>query len=296
MSDNNIYDLPDKTADPEAFKARIQRFYGYWNRRVDGSPFGEVSLFMNWGYLPSGQDEALQTPRPDAVNASSVRLILELVGDTGIAGTDVLDVGCGRGGTVQTLLDYFNPRQVTGLDLTPENIAFCRKAVDAPRSRFMEGDAEQLPFADESFDIVTNVESSHCYPNVARFYREVARVLRPGGTFLYTDVFDSTEVTQRRREMGQCGLDVLIDRDITQNVLLARAAEGNVQLGELEGAPASGSDDAADQSDARVLDLVVARPGSEMHVAMNEGRLGYRILRARKRKPLASRLPGRHRT
>ena len=293
MSDNNIYDLPDKAAEPEAFKARIRRFYGYWNRRVDGLPIGEISLFMNWGYLPSGQDEAMQIPKPDAVNASSVRLILELVGNTEIAGADVLDVGCGRGGTVQTLLHYFNPRQVTGLDLTPENIAFCRKAVESPRSRFVEGDAEQLPFEDASVDIVTNVESSHSYPDITRFYREVARVLRPGGTFLYTDVFDSTEVTQRRAELGQCGLDVLIDRDITPNVLLARAAEGRAQLGELE-APVPGPGDAAEQSDARVLDLVVARPGSQMHVAMNEGRLGYRILRARKRQPLASRL-SRHR-
>lgn len=293
MSDDNIYDLPDKTTDPETFKARIRRFYGYWNRRVDDLPFGEISLFMNWGYMPSGRDEALLAPRPDAVNASSVRLILELVGNTEIAGKDVLDVGCGRGGTVETLLRYFSPRHVTGLDLTTENIAFCNKAVDAPRSRFVEGDAEQLPFSSDSFDIVTNVESSHCYPNVAAFYGEVARVLRPGGTFLYTDVFDSSEVTQRRAEMAQCGLDLTSDRDITPNVLLARAAEGRAQREELGAAADSGPDDAAGQSDARVLDLVVARPGSEMHVAMIEGRLGYRILRARKRQPLANRRPGR---
>jgi SAM-dependent methyltransferase len=290
MSNDEVYDLPDKATAPEAFKSRIQRFYGYWNRRVDSLPFGEVSLFMNWGYLPSGQDEARILPRPDAVNASSVRLILELVGDTELAGRDVLDVGCGRGGTVQTLLSYFNPREVTGLDLTAENIAFCRRAVDAPRSRFLEGDAEQLPFPDQSFDVVTNVESSHCYPNVAQFYAEVARVLRPGGTFLYTDVFDSDDVTARRAEMSACGLDVLSDRDITPNVMLARAAEGDAQLAGFGDAAPLEAGDVTTQSDARVLDLIMARPGSEMQVAMTEGRLSYRILRARKRQKLASRL------
>ncbi|CCD97011.1 hypothetical protein BRAO375_850004 [Bradyrhizobium sp. ORS 375] len=295
MSDHDVYDLPDKATAPEAFKSRIQRFYGYWNRRVDGLPFGEVSLFMNWGYLPAGQDEARVPPRADAVNASSVRLILELVGDTELAGRDVLDIGCGRGGTVHTLLSYFHPREVTGIDLTPENIAFCRRAVDAPRSRFLEGDAEQLPFADQSFDVVTNVESSHCYPHIARFYAEVARVLRPGGTFLYTDVFDPDDVTARRAEMSACGLDVLSDRDITPNVMLARAAEGDAQLAGF-GAPAPvETDDVTAQSDARVLDLIMARPGSEMQVAMTEGRLSYRILRARKRERLASRLRGPHR-
>ncbi|MGY3453358.1 class I SAM-dependent methyltransferase [Bradyrhizobium sp. USDA 4353] len=290
MSNDDLYDLPDKATAPEAFKSRIQRFYGYWNRRVDGLPFGEVSLFMNWGYLPSGQDEARLQPRPDAVNASSVRLILELVGDTDLAGRDVLDIGCGRGGTVHTLLNYFHPREVTGLDLTPENIAFCRRAVDAPRSRFLEGDAEQLPFADQSFDVVTNVESSHCYPHIARFYAEVARVLRPGGAFLYTDVFDRDDVTARRAELSACGLDVLRDRDITPNVMLARTAEGDAQLAEFGAAAPLEADDVTTQSDARVLDLIMARPGSEMQVAMTEGRLSYRILRARKRSVLASRL------
>jgi SAM-dependent methyltransferase len=40
----------------------------------------------------------------------------------------------------------------------------------------------------ESFDAVINVEASHCYPSLPRFLAEVARVLRPGGHFLYADV------------------------------------------------------------------------------------------------------------
>ena len=49
----------------------------------------------------------------------------------------------------------------------------------------MQGDAQDLPFPDESFDAVINVEASHIYPNFERFLGEVARVLRPGGHFLY---------------------------------------------------------------------------------------------------------------
>jgi ubiquinone/menaquinone biosynthesis C-methylase UbiE len=51
----------------------------------------------------------------------------------------------------------------------------------------VQGDAENLPFADQSFDAVINVEASHCYPRFPRFLAEVARVLRPGGHFLYCD-------------------------------------------------------------------------------------------------------------
>ena len=50
------------------------------------------------------------------------------------------------------------------------------------------GDAENLPFEDNSFDAIINVESSHCYGNVEQFLREVHRVLRPGGDFLFVDL------------------------------------------------------------------------------------------------------------
>ena len=52
---------------------------------------------------------------------------------------------------------------------------------------FVEGDAENLPFAPGTFDAVINVEASHCYPTFPRFLAEVSRVLRPGGHFLYAD-------------------------------------------------------------------------------------------------------------
>jgi ubiquinone/menaquinone biosynthesis C-methylase UbiE len=52
---------------------------------------------------------------------------------------------------------------------------------------FVRGDAQNLHFPDQSFDAVINVEASHIYPNLERFLGEVARVLRPGGHFLYAD-------------------------------------------------------------------------------------------------------------
>ena len=51
----------------------------------------------------------------------------------------------------------------------------------------MHGDADNLPFADQSFDAVINIEASHCYPRLSHFLADVARVLRPGGHFLYVD-------------------------------------------------------------------------------------------------------------
>ena len=80
------------------------------------------------------------------------------------------------------------PASYTGVDLNPTGVNFCRKRHNVPGLDFVQGDAEKLLFADESFDAVINVGASHCYVHCPRFLAEVARMLRPGGHFLYTDL------------------------------------------------------------------------------------------------------------
>ncbi len=93
------------------------------------------------------------------------------------------------------------PASYTGLDLNPDGISFCRRRHDLPGLEFVQGDAEDLPFPDESFDAVINVESSHLYPHFPVFLTEVARVLRPGGNFLYTDWLATPRQLPGRLEM-----------------------------------------------------------------------------------------------
>ena len=148
--------------------------------------------------------------------------MLEVIADCDIRPeTETLDVGCGRGGTITVLQRYFQPRRTTGVDLSSSAIAFCKRRHRYANAHFLEGDAERLPFADAAFDVVTNLESSHSYPNVAAFYQGVARVLRPGGHFLYTDVFAIERLDQQLDLLRQHGLRLLHQRDITSNVLLS---------------------------------------------------------------------------
>jgi ubiquinone/menaquinone biosynthesis C-methylase UbiE len=74
-----------------------------------------------------------------------------------------------------------HPASYTGLDLNPAGVDFCRKKHKLPGLDFVQGNVEDLPFADQSFDAVINVEASHLYFRFPRFLAEVARVLRPGG-------------------------------------------------------------------------------------------------------------------
>ena len=59
---------------------------------------------------------------------------------------------------------------------------------------FQQGDAENLPFDAEQFDVVLNVESSHTYPQMEKFLSEAHRVVQPGGHFLFADIRETRNI------------------------------------------------------------------------------------------------------
>jgi ubiquinone/menaquinone biosynthesis C-methylase UbiE len=98
------------------------------------------------------------------------------------AGRDVLEIGVGMGADH---LEWAKarPRSLTGIDLTPRAIEFTRDRVElyGLASDLRTGDAEDLDFADNSFDLVYSWGVLHHSPDTARAVKEVLRVLRPGG-------------------------------------------------------------------------------------------------------------------
>jgi len=97
-------------------------------------------------------------------------------------GKDVLEVGVGMGADHLEWAKA-SPRSLTGVDLTPRAIEITRARFDSygVTSRLECADAEQLPFEDNSFDIVYSWGVLHHSPNTPRAIEEVHRVLRPGG-------------------------------------------------------------------------------------------------------------------
>src|SRR5262249_27758888 len=141
-------------------------------------------------------------------NPSSVRLAFELIGDPELGARNVLDIGCGRGGTGALMVETFSAN-APGVGLSPAALALCRNTHHS--ARFEAGDAEHLHFENAAFDVVTNVESSHTYPNLRAFLAEVARVLRSGGRFLYTDLLPVQRWAEIRVILTPLGLRILND-------------------------------------------------------------------------------------
>ena len=101
-------------------------------------------------------------------------------------GWTMLDIGCGGGATLKRLLKRSNDAQAYGIDISQESVAkACKvnaKVLDKQVFVSQES-AENLPYGDQKFDLVTAVETVYFWPNLPHCLQEVVRVLKPGGKF-----------------------------------------------------------------------------------------------------------------
>ena len=90
---------------------------------------------------------------------------------------------------------------------------------------FKHGNAKSLQFPDNSFDIVMNVEASLYYPHIERFFRDVVRVLKPNGYFVYADIRYAEELEAWQSQLKNTGLELLKEENIAPNVIRALELE-----------------------------------------------------------------------
>lgn len=98
----------------------------------------------------------------------------------------VLDVGCGGGININRMAK--DAKKVYGIDYSIESVKLSRevneKLIDNGQVEIQEGNVKDLPFEDDTFDIVTAFETVYFWPDIEKCFGEVKRVLKPGGTFL----------------------------------------------------------------------------------------------------------------
>lgn len=203
-----------------------------------GRKFKDVNwwTFMNYGYAPEGDTETpLALKAEDEQGRMCAQLYHHVASKVDIAGREVLEVGCGRGGGSSYISRYLAPKHVTGLDVAASQIEFCRRIHGNSVIEFVAGSAERLPFEDESFDVVVNVESSFCYGDMPAFLAEVDRVLRPGGHFLFADIRLAHEVEQLLWDLQHSPLAMIATEDISANVLRALEIDSEQRAAAAEG-------------------------------------------------------------
>jgi len=200
----------------------------FWYDTLAKRDVGNDLLFMNYGYDDGEPGPALEPA--DEPFRYAIQLYAATLRGLDVRGRDVLEVGSGRGGGGSFILGYCAPNSYIGVDLSSTAIERCQRELPHPRARWIRGRADALPVDSESADIVVNVESSHSYPSMPAFLREVYRVLRPGAHFALADVRKADQMSELESQIANSGLAPVAQVTITPHVL--RALDGISRLRE----------------------------------------------------------------
>ena len=164
--------MPNITGQPVGGDDEKQRARDQWTHDPAGAVYGRAHEFGTREFFDEVERHRYEE------YASWMR---EVMGFDHFAGKRLLEVGCGMG---TDLLQFARGgANVTGVDLTPRSVETSRHHLElyGQSGDFALSDAENLPFTDQSFDVVYSNGVLHHTPDTARAIGEVHRVLRPGG-------------------------------------------------------------------------------------------------------------------
>ena len=122
-----------------------------------------------------------------------------------IAGTRLLDLGCGTGLELGYYFELVPSAEVTGIDLAPGMLEALRNKFPDKNMTLILGSYFDVPFGENSFDAAVSVESLHHFTGEekVRLYEKLLKALKPGGSFILTDYFAMSDEEEcfRRAEL-----------------------------------------------------------------------------------------------
>ena len=99
----------------------------------------------------------------------------------------ILDIGCGGGVNIEKFLKL-TTNNVDGLDYSEvsvkESIKRNQKAVDDKKCKIIQADVSQMPIEDETYNLVSAFETIYFWPDIQNTFKEVSRIIKPGGQFM----------------------------------------------------------------------------------------------------------------
>lgn len=130
----------------------------------------------------------------------------------------VLDLGCGGGRNIEYFLTKAD--KVYGLDHSNTSVKMAseinKKAIDTGRCKILVGDVKNLPFEDETIDIVTAFETIYFWNDIEECFREIYRVLKKEGQFLICNEVSSKERRDVKKLLKMINFEIYKPNDLTK--------------------------------------------------------------------------------
>jgi malonyl-CoA O-methyltransferase len=134
----------------------------------------------------------------------------------------VVDLGCGTGYFQRPLAAMTHCETLLGVDIAQGMLQYARQHHAAAVSCWLAGDAEQLPLADNCVDLIFSSLAIQWCENLPALFSEVARVLRPGGRFVFATLGPNT-LNELRQAWQQVDSHVHVNRFLPRSALLQAA-------------------------------------------------------------------------
>ncbi len=199
---------------------------------------------IHWGLFEDGEcPRGNEFLRDSPIVARAVERMIDVIVEPAHFETDhhVVDAGCGVGGTAVRLAEIYGC-SVTGVNLNESQLEKAReKAIKANLGDQLDFEyadcSENLPFADDSIDVVVNIESACHYSDRGQFLREVSRILKPGGKIVAMDWMARDGITADEYEkyiQPMCEPWALVSLD-QPSTYTQRLREAGLEVVEFEG-------------------------------------------------------------
>jgi SAM-dependent methyltransferase len=123
---------------------------------------------------------------------------------TNIAPNEIAELGCGGGRNAGELLERYPSARLTAIDYSGVSVAkatdFNRAYIDEGRCKVQRGDVSTLCLPEEHFDLATAFETIYFWHGLEKCFKEVAKILKPGGTFMIVNESDGTDEASLKYE------------------------------------------------------------------------------------------------
>jgi cyclopropane fatty-acyl-phospholipid synthase-like methyltransferase len=202
------------TRDQKA-EERLLSLYSKWMTDPTLAAYFGYSDYCNYGYATN--DAITQLEACESLVEKLLAAIPEKKGT-------VLDVACGQGATTRHLLNYYDPADVTGINISDWQLDRARQ--NAPGCLFLNMNATQLEFPDESFNNIICVEAAFHFNTREQFFREALRVLKPGGRLVLSDILGwQSKANRANRIKGPAAYRALLSKVGFQDPQVTDATE-----------------------------------------------------------------------